>query len=237
MDSGATDAVLSNEWVKEVQVPCIHRENPIPIADASGNHIPGSGQHYTRMLRMQIGDNINEMRFELADMPGTKVPGYLPMSWLKGQNPDINWEKGSLKWRSDYSKTHCLMAKSRLVFITSEELLAENPENVCLLRICRYTDEDGGDIKLSLLPEYRDYADIFSTEMARALHEHSGHDHRIELEEGKVPPSGPIYPLSRRELDGLYKYIKEIEDSDKLRRLSSPARAPILFVPKPDGSL
>ena len=28
-----------------------------------------------------------------------------------------------------------------------------------------------------------------------------------------------------------------MEDSGKIRRLSSPARAPILFVPKPDGSL
>ena len=129
------------------------------------------------------------------------------------------------------------MAKRRLVFITSEELLAEDAENIYLLGICRYTDEDGGDIKLSLLPEYRDYADIFSSEMARALPEHSEHDHRIELEEGKVPPSGPIYPLSRRELDVLYEYIKEMEDSGKIRRSSSPAGAPILFVPKPDGSL
>ena len=103
--------------------------------------------------------------------------------------------------------------------------------------ICHYTDENGGDIKLSLLPEYRDYADIFSSEMARALPVHSEHDHRIELEEGKVPPSGPIYPISRRELDVLYEYIKKMEDSSKIRRSSSPAGAPILFVPKPDGSL
>ena len=71
-------------------MPCIRREVPTPIADASGNHIPGSSQHYTRTLRLKIGDHINEMRFELADMPDTKVDGYLPMSWLKDHNPDIN---------------------------------------------------------------------------------------------------------------------------------------------------
>src|SRR6202012_5730613 len=127
--------------------------------------------------RMKIGDHINELRFELADMPDTKVDGYLPMSWLKDHNPDINWEKGSLRWRSDYCKNHCLMVKRRLVFITSEELLAEDAENIYLLGICRYAREDGGDIKLSLLLEYRDYADIFSSEMARALPEYSEHDH------------------------------------------------------------
>jgi len=36
---------------------------------------------------------MNQMRFEVADMPAGKVNGYLPMSWLKDHNPDINWEK------------------------------------------------------------------------------------------------------------------------------------------------
>ena len=218
-------------------MPCLRRETPTPIAHASGNHIPGSGQHYTRTLQIKIGDHLNEMRFELAYMPDTRVNGYLPMSWLKDHNPDINWEKGSLKWRSNYCKAHCLMARRRLVFITSEELLAEDPNEIYLLGMCRYSDEDGGDIKLSLLPEYKDYADIFSSEMAKSLPKHSEHDHRIEFQEGKIPLSGPIYPLSRRELDVLYEYINEMENSGKIRRSSSPAGAPILFVPKPDGSL
>ena len=177
------------------------------------------------------------MRFALADMPDTTGDGYLPMSWLEDHNPDINWEKGSLRWRSNYCKAHFLMARRRLVFITSEELLAEDPNEIYLLGMCRYTDEDGGDIKLILLPEYKDYQDIFSSEMARSLPELSKHDHHIELEEGKISPSGQIYPLSRQELDVLYEYIKEMEDSGKISRSSSPARAPILFVPKPDGSL
>ena len=218
-------------------MPCIRREVPIPIANASGNHIPRSGQHYTRTLRMKIDNHINEMRFELADMPDTKVDGYLPMSWLKDHNPDSNWEKGSLRWHSYYCTTHCLMVKRRLVLIIREELLAEDAENIYLLRICQHTDEYCGNIKLSLLPKYRDNADIFSSEMARALPKHSEHYHCIELEEGKVPLSRLKYPLSRRELDALYEYIREMEDSGKIRKSSSPARAPILLVLKPDCSL
>ena len=42
---------------------------------------------------MYIGDHMNKMRFEVAEMPAGKVNGYLPMSWLKDHNPDINWEK------------------------------------------------------------------------------------------------------------------------------------------------
>jgi len=50
-------------------------------------------------------------------------------------------------------------------------------------------------------------------------------------------PDGPIYPLSKQELDALWDYIKEIEDHGKIRRSSSPIGATILFVPKPDGTL
>ena len=59
LDSGATGAVLSNQWAKKEQVPCLRQETLTPIADASGNYIPGSGQHYTRILRMNIGDHVN----------------------------------------------------------------------------------------------------------------------------------------------------------------------------------
>jgi len=50
-------------------------------------------------------------------------------------------------------------------------------------------------------------------------------------------PDGPIYPLSKKELDALWDYIKEMDDHGKIRRSSSPIGAPILFVPKPNGTL
>jgi len=90
LDSGATGAVLSSDGVKNAQVPSIRRKEPTPILDASRNHIPGSGLHYTTTVDMYIGDHMNKMRFEVADMPAVKVNGYLPMLWLKDHNPDIN---------------------------------------------------------------------------------------------------------------------------------------------------
>ena len=47
----------------------------------------------------------------------------------------------------------------------------------------------------------------------------------------------PIYHLSKKELDALWDYIREMEDHGKIRRSSSPIGAPILFVPKPDRRL
>jgi len=69
LDSGASGAVLSSNWVKEAQVLCSRRKDPTPITDASGNHIPDSGLHYTTTVDMYIGDYLHKMRFEVADIP------------------------------------------------------------------------------------------------------------------------------------------------------------------------
>jgi len=75
LDSGASGAVLSNDRVKDTQVHWVCRQDPTTITDASGNHIPGSGLHYTSTVDMYIGDHMNKMRFEVADMPAGKVNG------------------------------------------------------------------------------------------------------------------------------------------------------------------
>ena len=48
-------------------------------------------------------------------------------------------------------------------------------------------------------------------------------------------PWGPIYPLSEEELRTLREGLKEMEGTGKIKRSTSPAGSPILFVPKPHG--
>jgi hypothetical protein len=52
-----------------------------------------------------------------------------------------------------------------------------------------------------------------------------------------VPPFGPIYPLSEKELEVLREYPRKELAAGKVWRSKSPAGAPIIFVPKPDGSM
>jgi len=186
---------------------------------------------------MYIGDHKNKMRFEVADMPAGKVNGYLPMLWLKDHNLDINWEMGSLKWRAEYCKGHCLRKERRFAFSTEEELLADDPDNIFVMGMAPYTNEDGEDIQIKILTEYRNYADIFSQEKINTLPEHSKYDHRIDLYPQAKLPDGPGYPLSKKELDALWDYLREMEDHGKIRRSSLTIGAAILFVPKPDGTL
>jgi len=62
-------------------------------------------------------------------------------------------------------------------------------------------------------------------------------DHAIDLKYGATPPWGPIYPMSAYQLEELNKYLHKMLAEGKIVHSKSPAGAPILFVPKPDGRL
>jgi transposase InsO family protein len=93
---------------------------------------------------------------------------------------------------------------------------------------------EAGD-KQALPAELSDCLDVFSEEDAGALPPRKVGDHAIELTGD--PPYGPIYNLSAKELAVLRTYIDEALKQGVIRPSTSPAGAPILFVPKKDGGL
>jgi len=70
-------------------------------------------------------------------------------------------------------------------------------------------------------------------EAADALPDHRPYNCKIDLQEGSTAPWGPIYPLSEEELWTLREWLTEMEKTGKIKRSTSPAGSPILFMPKP----
>lgn len=93
-------------------------------------------------------------------------------------------------------------------------------------------------IKVTVLNEYLDFADIFSKEWAAELLERSDiKKYAIYLKPGKISLYRLIYNLGPVELKTLKTYI-EINLANGFISLSnSPARALILFIWKLDSSL
>jgi hypothetical protein len=86
------------------------------------------------------------------------------------------------------------------------------------------------------LPDYlRDYSDVFDAEKASELPEISGFEHSIDTTD--PPPYGPLYNLSEVQLEALRNYLADALRKRWIRPSTSPAGAPILFVPKKDGGL
>ena len=86
--------------------------------------------------------------------------------------------------------------------------------------------------------EYSNFSNIFSSNSAAELSEHTGiNDHSINLLNNKQPPYYPIYSLGLMELEMLKTYIKPNLANGFIRPSKSLAGTPILFVQKKDGSL
>ncbi len=57
------------------------------------------------------------------------------------------------------------------------------------------------------------------------------------MEHGKTPPLGPLYNLSEYQLKTLREYIDKNLAIWFIRLFKSSAGTPVLFIPKPDGTL
>ena len=93
-------------------------------------------------------------------------------------------------------------------------------------------------VKETTLPDQlQEYKDVANSNAADTLPEHHSSDHAIEIEDGATVPYGPLYNLSPKELEVLRDYIATAKRLGWIRDSTSPAGAPILFVPKKDGTL
>lgn len=95
----------------------------------------------------------------------------------------------------------------------------------------------GEQVQVTLPPQLSEFADVADSNAADALPKHHGGEHSIEIEHGKEAPYGPLYNLSPKELEVLRDYIVTAKENKWIRESISPAGAPVLFVPKKDGTL
>src|SRR5204862_6270913 len=92
------------------------------------------------------------------------------------------------------------------------------------------------DRRMAQLPQhYRQFLKLFAPQMAKQLPKHRSYDHAIDLMPGTTPPWGPVYSMSEVELTALREFLDDMVQTGKIRPSKSPAGAPILFVPKPNG--
>ena len=91
----------------------------------------------------------------------------------------------------------------------------------------------------TLLPaQYHKFLDVFSKDNTDKLPPlRPGVDYKIKMEPGTLAPSGPLYSMSREELEVLKKYLTENLNKGFIQASSSPAAAPVLFGKKPGGGL
>ena len=66
---------------------------------------------------------------------------------------------------------------------------------------------------------------------------HEGHEFKIDLEDEVPPIHRSLYKMSPLELEEAKKEIESMLEHGFIKSSDSPYSAPILFIPKKDGSL
>jgi transposase InsO family protein len=165
----------------------------------------------------------------------------LGLPWLEKTNPHIDWARKTWNLPLDRSRIALVSSRKELRRATQES----NQVMVLMLKQVGPSEVAATHHPPEALPppvtqvpsEYADFADLFDPEAAGELPAHHRLEHRIELEEGKLPPYIPIYSLADAEQKELRKYLEEALRRGWIRSSRSSAGAPILFVPKKGGKL
>ena len=255
LDSGATTCFMDETFVRKHNFPVVRLSKPIPVEAIDGRMLSsGAITEATVPLILQLGTHKEALSFYLITSP--RHPIILGLSWLKENNPVIDWHNHSVTFQR---KTHMEVGAASSVAVSewSETFSMEHSSfqlgpmhldahaPVTLHSISMGNDSESSAAELvptktnldSLPSKYGDFVDVFEKKNADRLPEHRLYDCPIDLQEGTSPPFGPIYGLSEPELEALRTYLNENLEKGFIQPSKSPAGAPILFVKKKDGSL
>jgi len=161
---------------------------------------------------------------------GTDI--FLPFWWITECPPQGVWQDLEIQFNSARCLEKCTKFEQADFSLTWDESVAHCP-NAQLIGPISAVEE--GEPLEKVPMEFRQYLRIMRKEAAEMLLDHRPYDCQINLQEGSMPPWGPIYPLSEEELQVLREWLKEMERTGKIKRSTSTAGSPILFVPKPHG--
>ena len=176
------------------------------------------------------------------------------MLFLNFSKSDMWFAERDLVWRT-YTAAKTLSTTRKVEIINKREFAAEVPnadDEIFVVHVAALAKLTTMPInssyqaqaamltseKTGILTEYFDFSNIFSSDSAAELPEHTGiNDHSIDLQDNKQPPYGLIYSLGPVELETLKTYIEANLASSYIRPSKSFVGTSILFVQKKNGSL
>ncbi|GJP30951.1 hypothetical protein CLOM_g7514 [Closterium sp. NIES-68] len=236
VDSGASHTVCDKAIIDRLREE--YKPSGFSATMVDGSRLPVHGE---AVLHLQIGP----LRWRPA-LPITNIEGLdliFGRDFLKRFNLEINW----------VNRTASIYNNGRRVELPNwddtgdipVETLARFEKDVKrtdtgFLAIAteaendrERTSEPPGKIK-ELLKEFQD---ILPDDLPNELPPYRTHQHEIVEEPGSKPTFRAPYQLSSTELTDMKKQIEYLLAKGLIRPSTSPYGAPVLFTPKPDGSL
>ena len=240
LDSGSNIFLINQNLVKNLHIPYETRQTALPILIFEGTNASYGGKHYTHPILLEIGPNKHRSHISCQIASARKYDLIIPFGWWHNEHP-LSHIGDTKKW--EFNDTQCqshVEDEGVGDMFEWDETVAfdEEAQYVCQYVGRAYMRKDQSSISLEGIPaNYHQHKKLFLPETAEKLAGRGTFDHAIDLVPGAIPQWGPIYPMSAHQLDLLDKYLKKMLQQGKMSESKSPAGAPILFVPKPDGSM
>jgi hypothetical protein len=253
IDSGANGCFISERFVQQHGIATRKKKAMYELRAVDGSALPDVTRE-TDTIRLAYQQHLEDTSLDIVEMANHDV--VLGIPWLEWHNPIIDWERRVLR----FDKCSCVAIaypthqRSSVVDETRElnnirrqaqsnRKIADAlppPTDIDLGQssheIVRSTD--GAHAPPEIPEPYRKWTRLFQEEEGLdALPKHRPWDHKIQLQPGKEPPWGPIYPQSEKELSATRDWLAKMEKKGWIRKSKSPAGSPTLFVPKPNGKL
>jgi hypothetical protein len=227
LDGGALVNCLSERLAKAWNLKGV--EHPPVKAEAFDTSPVQSVGAYKATVKLRDGAGREHVTTQVFyAFPKVARDVIIGLPWLMEANPNIDWH--TLTWR--------YQIKRDKIVIDSPEGFLDSTKNVPVFALVCSSLGPGSTPVVRRIPEpIQSFEDCFDPKRAEMLPEHGDADHAIELLPGTEPPYGPLYALSEKELHVLRDYLLENLASGRVRESISQAGAPVLFVPKRDGSL
>ena len=198
--------------------------------------------------------------------PNMNKPMILGIPWLSKENPHIDWTQATVVVNKDHQWISLPLAKplqSNPVHLANEisasqanQMLKRKEVERAFLGIIRLVEEEskGMDapeestttqkpkwdqaLPSSIRAVLEEFDDVFPQDLPLGLPPvREGHEFKIDLEDEVPPVHRPLYKMSPLELEEAKKQIESMLEHGFIRPSDSPYGAPVLFVPKKDGSL
>jgi Reverse transcriptase (RNA-dependent DNA polymerase)/RNase H-like domain found in reverse transcriptase len=234
---GSHDVILGLPWMKKHEIiPDWKNKKLLPTAEACSEHFRTPKVRFNQTPEY---DSDSETRFPTRSKPTrsiikpTRPTPKRPVSEARSKsrstsNSDSDPDSAPFKVYAIGAAPFCRLSRKH-----EHEIFAVSLRDIeKALEVKEETDP-----ATKLPPEYHDLLDVFSRKEANKLPPHRSYDHRIQLELEKTPPYGPLYGMSRNQLEVLRDYLKTNLDKGFIRASSSPAASPVIFVKKPGGGL
>ena len=134
VDSGASGSILHEDFIRKNGLLVKKRKMPKQVKNANEEPIPNAGTHYMQPTVLVIAQHAEDMVWEVG-MIESQIDGYLPVSWLQKYNPSINWETGTLKWRSAHCQIKCIRRHILAALITEVQMEKELEQEILIATV------------------------------------------------------------------------------------------------------